>query len=235
MIDLVLDVRQPDCPFVETSEDHAVAFETTEWQFDADRRRLETTVRAEAATPGALTDGLRTLRAHDAVGDCRLVSKTGADAELRTTVGETAAMRTVREYDGYITEPFHTAEGSELWHVGFDDAVAEDALAALERDQEFTVESREQVDDAMIGGMIRNADSAAALLEGCRSLTATERETLQVAVDEGYFDTPRGITLSELADRFDVSKPAVSKNLRRGQRKLLDRAVEVIGDLEAFP
>jgi predicted DNA binding protein len=145
-------------------------------------------------------------------------------------------MRTVRAHDGYVTEPFHTADGTELWHVGFEtDSVADDALAALARDNEFTVESRERVDDAVVGGVVRNADAAAALIDGCRSLTEVERRTLETAVDEGYFDTPRGITLGELADRFDVSKPAASKNLRRGQRKLLGSVVDAIGDLDGLP
>jgi predicted DNA binding protein len=168
--------------------------------------------------------------------ECRLVSKDGARAEIATTIPETDAMATIRDHDGTITGPFYIEDGSELWHVGFDsDRLADDALAALERNNEYAVESRERVDDEMIGGVIRNADAATSLLDGCRSLTDVERETLRTAVREGYFDTPRGITLGELADRFDVSKPAASKNLRRGQRKLLERAVEAIGELEDFP
>ena len=35
-----------------------------------------------------------------------------------------------------------------------------------------------------------------------------------------------------IADEFDVSKPAVSKNLRRGQRKMIDRVVAALQDLD---
>jgi predicted DNA binding protein len=236
MIDLILDVEQSDCPFVATTAAHEVTFSASDWSFDPDARETEVVMEVESPDPGALTAALGTLRDHEHLHGCELVSKDGSRAELKTTVAETAAMRTVRKHDGYITGPFYVEDGSELWHVGFDDAAAaEAALSELGRDNEFTVESRERVDDAMIGGVVRNADAAAALLDGCRSLTDVERETLQTAVEEGYFDTPRGITLGELADRFDVSKPAASKNLRRGQRKLLERAVDAIGDLEGFP
>jgi predicted DNA binding protein len=236
MIDLILDVEQYDCPFVAATDDHAVSFSASHWEFDPVARETAVVMVAEASDAGSLTAGLRTLREHDNLLEWDLVSKDGSRAELETTVGETAAMAAVREFDGYVTDPFYAEDGSELWHVAFDSPrVTDDALSALERDNEFVVESREEVDDAMIGGVVRNADAAAALLDGCRSLTEVERRTLQTAVEEGYFDTPRGITLGELADRFDVSKPAASKNLRRGQRKLLERAIDAIGDLDGFP
>jgi predicted DNA binding protein len=236
MIDLILDVEQYDCPFIDATDDHDVTFSASDWEFDPVAGELDTEMVFEASGAGALTRGLRGLRDHEQMTECRLVSKDGARAEIATTIPETDAMATIRDHDGTITGPFYIEDGSELWHVGFDsDRLADDALAALERNNEYAVESRERVDDEMIGGVIRNADAATSLLDGCRSLTDVERETLRTAVREGYFDTPRGITLGELADRFDVSKPAASKNLRRGQRKLLERAVEAIGELEDFP
>lgn len=52
-------------------------------------------------------------------------------------------------------------------------------------------------------------------------LTDAQREALEMALAEGYFDVPRGINLLELADRLGVSDSAVSQRLRRGTRKLL--------------
>jgi len=36
----------------------------------------------------------------------------------------------------------------------------------------------------------------------------------------------------DLAAEFDVSKPAVSKNLRRGERKMVERVVDALSDLD---
>ena len=82
-----------------------------------------------------------------------------------------------------------------------------------------------------MNGFISNVGAAMTLVDGCRDLSETERETLEAAVDEGYFESPRDATLGDLADRFDVSKPAVSKNLRRGQRKMLSRVADVMTEL----
>lgn len=58
-------------------------------------------------------------------------------------------------------------------------------------------------------------------------LTDGQRETLVAAFEAGYFDDPRGTTLDELAEEFDVSARAVSKRLRRGLRNLLSATLSV--------
>lgn len=58
-------------------------------------------------------------------------------------------------------------------------------------------------------------------------LTDDQRETLVAAFEAGYFDDPRGTTLDELAEQFDVSARAVSKRLRRGLRNLLNVALSI--------
>lgn len=52
-------------------------------------------------------------------------------------------------------------------------------------------------------------------------LSETQRETLELAYSEGYFDVPRRINLRELADQLDVSDSAVSQRLRRGVEAVL--------------
>ena len=47
-------------------------------------------------------------------------------------------------------------------------------------------------------------------------LTDAQRETLQVALEEGYFDVPRRINLVDLAALQGISDSAVSQRLRRG-------------------
>lgn len=53
-------------------------------------------------------------------------------------------------------------------------------------------------------------------------LTREQRETLRAAADAGYFDVPRDISQSELADRLGISSSAVSQRLRRATRHLVE-------------
>jgi len=52
-------------------------------------------------------------------------------------------------------------------------------------------------------------------------LTEEQREALIIALDDGYFDVPRGTTLVELADELGISDSAVSQRIRRGLTKIL--------------
>lgn len=57
-------------------------------------------------------------------------------------------------------------------------------------------------------------------------LTPGQREVLELALEEDYFEIPRGITTHELGDRLDVSGQAVSERLRRGLRKTVTRTLD---------
>jgi predicted DNA binding protein len=52
-------------------------------------------------------------------------------------------------------------------------------------------------------------------------LTLRQRELLDAALREGYFDVPRECTLGELASTVGVDKSTLSRTLRRGQAQVL--------------
>jgi predicted DNA binding protein len=52
-------------------------------------------------------------------------------------------------------------------------------------------------------------------------LTNRQRELLNAALREGYFDVPRECTLGELASSLEIDKSTLSRTLRRGQAQVL--------------
>jgi predicted DNA binding protein len=233
MIDITMDMEQYDCPFIDTTDDHSVGFSAIQWDFDRVNDQLETRMMVEGETREELSNGLSALRDHDNMRDYKLLTRRDNVAHIRTVIGETDAMATIRDHDGYVTGPFYIESGSEIWHVGFDDVGdADTTLAQLERDNEYDVLERDNTEMPEMQDFVQNAGAAMTLIEGCRDLSDVERETLETAVSDGYFENPRGATLGHLADEFDVSKPAVSKNLRRGQQKMIQRVVEALEELE---
>lgn len=56
-------------------------------------------------------------------------------------------------------------------------------------------------------------------------LTDEQREALVLALEAGYFATPRETTMEELATRLDISQQAFSDRLRRGTEKVLRNAL----------
>lgn len=234
MIELTLDVEQYDCPYIAATDDHDVAFSTLNWEFDQTAAELETRMIVEGENRSVLDAGLTTLRDREELLDYELVAKRDGVARIRSTIPTTNAMDVIREHDGFITGPFQIESGSERWQVGFDsEGSAEGALAALEKDNEFTVETREELEFMAMDSHVKTVGAAMTLVDGCRDLSETERRTLEAAVDGGYFDRPREADLGALADEFDISKPAVSNNLRRGQERVLSRVVDALDSLDA--
>jgi hypothetical protein len=51
-------------------------------------------------------------------------------------------------------------------------------------------------------------------------LTETQRRTVELAIESGYYDVPRATTLVDLAEELGISHQAVSERLRRAERRL---------------
>ncbi|WP_433627582.1 helix-turn-helix domain-containing protein [Halomicrococcus sp. NG-SE-24] len=226
MISVTMDMVQYDCPYIDVTDVADVSFHTMHWDFNTAQQELETRILVTGDDHGALTNGLNELQDHERMLGFELLSRRGDTAVIKSFIGQTNAMQTIRDHDGYITGPFQIQDGSELWNVGFDTGDdADDALADLEVENDFRVEARNATSFEDYLDVIQHLDAAKGLLDGCRELSETERLTLQKAVDGGYFRTPRDATLETLADAFDVSKTGASKNLRRAEQKVLRRIV----------
>ena len=58
-------------------------------------------------------------------------------------------------------------------------------------------------------------------LEQERELTARQENILQIALEKGYFEFPKKITLRQLAKVLDISPATLTEILRRGQKRVL--------------
>lgn len=232
MISLTLSVRQCDCPLTAASKQYPVRFVTPHWHYDQDRSTLELRLLAEGKDATALSDGLGTIRNHEETNAVELLAKQDRTARVRLTMGTTAVMGTVVDHDGYLTGPFENAEGTEQWEIGFDHArTADEAVAALRAQADHCeLRERRRLKPERVLESVRSNTLGSTVLDGEGQLTATERRTIQAAVQDGYYDTPRGTTLAGLAADLEVSDAAVSKTLRRAERKLL---VPTITELES--
>lgn len=68
-----------------------------------------------------------------------------------------------------------------------------------------------------------------------QKLTGPQRETIELALERGYFDVPRKTTMVELADELGISDQAVSARIRRAMKKLSQHLVVPDSDTEAEP
>lgn len=71
-----------------------------------------------------------------------------------------------------------------------------------------------------------NVEGNESIVMDVTDITDKQREALMVAVEEGYYDTPRKADLEVLADRLDISKSAVSQRLKSIESKLIHKLVD---------
>jgi predicted DNA binding protein len=57
---------------------------------------------------------------------------------------------------------------------------------------------------------------------GRYGLTAEQFDALTTAAQQGLFEVPRGVTMEELAEEFDVSHQAMSERIRRATGALVE-------------
>ncbi|WP_458188209.1 helix-turn-helix domain-containing protein [Haladaptatus sp. NG-WS-4] len=94
-------------------------------------------------------------------------------------------------------------------------------VSARVPDREDLFSFREKLSERGISFQLKRIFQADPSHDTQYGVTDRQREVLLYALEEGYFDVPRRITLGELAAEFDVSDQAVSTLFRRGQANLL--------------
>jgi len=78
---------------------------------------------------------------------------------------------------------------------------------------------------------VNSVTGAAPLLDPSGLLpdfTARQREVLQVAIEQGYYELPREVTTAEVAERVGVERRTAEDHLRRAERKLVEALAEYL-------
>lgn len=234
MIGVSLTIAHENCPLAAATRRRGVRFSTATWYCDPRTGRWEKRMRATAPSGDALASGLARVRDSDGTLEFALRSKTGRTASFDAVFEGGEATDVVLAHDGVTIGPSSQADGLERWHLGFGTRErADDAIRALAAHRSLSVRERRFVDLAGFGPLLEHARAVDGFLAACRRLTPVERATLETAVRNGYYETPREESLASLGARLGVSDVAVSKTLRRAERKLLGSAVTALDDFDA--
>ena len=83
--------------------------------------------------------------------------------------------------------------------------------------------------DTMVKELLRGLENAGVAAEVLRisqledeeELTARQEHILQIALERGYFEFPKEISLRQLAKTLEVSPATLTEILRRGQKRIL--------------
>ncbi|WP_408958713.1 helix-turn-helix domain-containing protein [Natrinema sp. 74] len=105
------------------------------------------------------------------------------------------------------------------------------------RDGEATIEvtgSRERLAELAEQlehfGLQYRIDHVRERLHESQLLSERQLEVITAAVEEGYYDTPRRCSLTELAGHLDIAKSTCSETLHRAEEAIVKRFVEELPD-----
>lgn len=128
-----------------------------------------------------------------------------------------ALIQILVEEDGTILDAQGDGSG---WHL----RALFPERAAVSRTYEYCLENNFSIDFRSIYQLDDGR-------QGRFGLTDEQQDVIEIAFKHGYFDVPRGITLTDLADEIGISHQALSERLRRGEKSILENTV-ILGDNE---
>ena len=113
------------------------------------------------------------------------------------------ACRTFAEASCFLVSGTTKPDGKLEWTLLGSDSMVKSLLKELEK---------EQVTAEIV---------SISKLKREKELTARQENILQIALEKGYFEFPKKITLRQLAKVLDISPATLTEILRRGQKRVL--------------
>lgn len=130
----------------------------------------------------------------------------------------------VQRHDCLLLPPLKYQNGAKRVRVL---ALDSDRLTSFFRD--LTDDFKVEVDSKRTIGVPVSGSPLFRLDLFLPDLSTRQHEVLLKAWQQGYYEIPRGVTTSELADEFDLDRRTVEDHIRRAEKKLVDALGEHLG------
>jgi predicted DNA binding protein len=182
-------------------------------QISSDREREILVLRAAEPEVDAFLAWLRETRARVDV-----IERAPGLVVVHTTILPNGVIPTIVSQGCTILWPATFSEGLERYNVLAPSRAALERLARhLERLGEVRVEWLADVPiDALdvIGSPLTDVVA---------SFTRKQMDVLRAAIERGYYETPRRVSVAALADEFGLAPSTFDEHLRKAERRLLER------------
>ncbi|QLH78891.1 helix-turn-helix domain-containing protein [Halosimplex rubrum] len=160
-------------------------------------------------TADAVEEVVLAMDDYEAVTNTEFLQRTAETALVQFETSNPVLLLPVRNAGTPLELPFSVVDGSVEWEV----TAPRDRLSALgDQLRQFGIEFEVMA--------VRQE------METEQLLTPKQLRLVQTAVEEGYYDTPRECTLTELADESDIAKSTCSETLHRAEEKIVKEFVD---------
>jgi hypothetical protein len=148
---------------------------------------------------------------HEAVTSVSVVGTTPDEAVIQFETTEPLLLFSARESGVPLQPPITIRDGKATLEL----TTSRDRLAAM-------------ADQLEAMGMEYHVEWIKESVDPERVLTARQRELVLEAVEAGYYDSPRGCSLTDLADDLGLAASTLSETLHRAEGKIVR---EFVADL----
>jgi predicted DNA binding protein len=192
------------------------------WIADASRKHPETVFEILTALPEegqgfgllrvrsrSIDSVLEAIRDHETIEEMSIIQRTGEAATIQIVTTRPMILLAAKRAGIPIEMPVEIQDGTATVDV----SAAHDRLSEL--GEQFS---------AM--GIDFEIEYIQQRIDADQLLTERQRELLALAVAEGYYDTPRQCTLTELAEKIDLAKSTCSETLHRAEGIIVKKFVE---------
>jgi len=161
---------------------------------------------------------LRELDRSEAVTSTEALQRDDDTVLVQFETSNPVLLLPVRNAGTPLELPFTVVDGSVDWEV----TAPRDRLSEL-------------ADQLRQFGIEFDVASVRQEVETQQLLTPKQRDLLTTAVEEGYYDTPRDCTLTELAEVSGIAKSTCSETLHRAEEKVVKQFAEQLAPVEEAP
>ncbi len=139
------------------------------------------------------------------------------------------------EFEPDTVDPFEIVleEGGTVLSASASDGTWLLSIRVVDRESVSSLYDRLD-DNGVTPTIVRLFDLAEESHSQC-GLTARQYETLVAAIDHGYFEIPREVSMQELSEELGISHQALSERLRRAYRALVTAELNVTEEDTAAP
>ncbi|QFU84749.1 helix-turn-helix domain-containing protein [Natronorubrum aibiense] len=147
---------------------------------------------------------LQTMNGYDEVTNIDLLQQTSDNVLVQFETSSPLLLFPVREAGTPLELPFTVTDGTVDWEIT---ATRERLSLLADQLREF--------------GITFDVKSITHQVEMTQLLSVKQTELMERAIERGYYDTPRRVTLTELAEDVDIAKSTCSETLHRAEEKII--------------
>jgi hypothetical protein len=161
----------------------------------------------------------------------KIISKKDNSAELCLITNTTELYKEIRDSGGFILGTMSVEGGKERWLVTFEDLNSRKrAVNYLKDTSDVDLTSTIDIPPEFFCWLVKSYEDLIDFFNTIRSLKSSQLKLFREIVENGYYEWPRRVNITEISKREKISKAAVSRKIRSVERSILNNIVNIIRD-----